>query len=151
MGLPALAFGGGLIASVSPCVLALLPVQLSFLGAQKDQRPSPAKAIQFSLGVITAYSILGLFTSLAGALIIDHRGGLFITAGVIIIAMALQLKGWGPRIPWHRLNLSHMGDPTRVQQLPIGAFLIGLTFALLTSPFASPVLAAVISAATATG
>ena len=33
-GLPALAFGGGLIASVSPCVLALLPVQLSYLGAQ---------------------------------------------------------------------------------------------------------------------
>ena len=151
MGLPALAFGGGLIASVSPCVLALLPVQLSFHEAQKDQRPRPAKAIQFSLGVITAYSILGLFTSLAGALIIDHRGGLFITAGVIIIAMALQLKGWGPRIPWHRLNLSHMGDPTRVQQLPSGAFLIGFTFALVTSPCASPVLAAVISAATATG
>ena len=151
LGLPVLAFGGGLIASVSPCVLALLPVQLSYLGAQQQQRPNPAKVIQFSLGVVTAYSILGLFTSLAGALIIDHRGALFITAGVIVIAMALQVKGWGPRVPWQRLNLRPMGDPGRMKQLPIGAFLIGFTFALVTSPCASPVLAAVISAAAAAG
>ena len=45
LGLPVLAFGGGLIASVSPCVLALLPVQLSYLGAQQQQRPNPAKVI----------------------------------------------------------------------------------------------------------
>ena len=78
-GLPVLAFGGGLIASVSPCVLALLPVQLSYLGAQKQQRPNPGKVIQFSLGVVTAYSILGLFTSLAGVLIIDHRVLIIVT------------------------------------------------------------------------
>jgi len=111
LGLPVLAFGGGLIASVSPCVLALLPVQLSYLGAQKQQRPNPGKVIQFSLGVVSAYSILGLFTSLAGALIIDHRGGLLMAAGVIVIAMALQLKGWGPRFPWHRLTLGAIGEP----------------------------------------
>ena len=38
LGLPVLAFGGGLIASVSPCVLALLPVQLSYLGAHRQQQ-----------------------------------------------------------------------------------------------------------------
>lgn len=151
LGLPVLAFGGGLIASVSPCVLALLPVQLSYLGAQKQQRPNPGKVIQFSLGVVSAYSILGLFTSLAGALIIDHRGGLLMAAGVIVIAMALQLKGWGPRFPWHRLTLGAIGEPRWIKRLPIGAFLIGFTFALVTSPCASPVLAAVLSAAAASG
>ncbi len=151
LGLPVLAFGGGLIASVSPCVLALLPVQLSCLGAQQQQRSNPGKVIQFSLGVVSAYSILGLFTSLAGALIIDHRGGLLMTAGVIVIAMALQLKGWGPRFPWHRLTLGAIGDPTWIKRLPLGAFLIGFTFALVTSPCASPVLAAVLSAAAASG
>ncbi len=149
-GLPALAFGGGLIASVSPCVLALLPVQLSYLGAQKQQRPNPGKVIQFSFGVVTAYSILGLFTSLAGALIIDHRGGLFVTAGVIVIAMALQLKGWGPRFPWHRLNVGGIAAPRWIHRVVAGPFLIGFTFALVTSPCASPVLAAVLSAAAAT-
>ena len=150
LGLPALAFGGGLIASVSPCVLALLPVQLSYLGAQKQQRPNPGKVIQFSLGVVTAYSILGLFTSLAGALIIDYRGGLFITAGVIVIAMALQLKGWGPRFPWHRLDIGAIAAPGLINRVPAGPFLIGFTFALVTSPCASPVLAAVLSASAAT-
>ena len=151
LGLPLLAFGGGLIASVSPCVLALLPVQLSYLGAQNQQRPNTGKVIEFSLGVITAYSILGLFTSLAGTLIIDHRGGLFITAGVIVIAMALQLKGWGPRVPWHRLNMGVIKAPGWVNKLPKGPWLIGFTFALVTSPCASPVLAAVLSSAAAAG
>lgn len=151
LGLPVLALGGGLIASVSPCVLALLPVQLSYLGAQNQQRPNTGKVIEFSLGVITAYSILGLFTSLAGTLIIDHRGGLFITAGVIVIAMALQLKGWGPRVPWHRLNMGVIKAPGWVNKLPKGPWLIGFTFALVTSPCASPVLAAVLSSAAAAG
>ncbi len=151
LGLPVLALGGGLIASVSPCVLALLPVQLSYLGAQNQQRPNTGKVIEFSLGVITAYSILGLFTSLAGTLIIDHRGGLFITAGVIVIAMALQLKGWGPRVPWHRLNMGVIKAPGWINKLPKGPLLIGFTFALVTSPCASPVLAAVLSSAAAAG
>lgn len=151
LSLPLLAFGGGLIASVSPCVLALLPVQLSYLGAQQQQRPNPGKVVQFSLGVVTAYSILGLFTSFAGALIIDHRSGLFIAAGVMVIVMALQLKGWGPRLPWHRLNLGAFPGMGWIQALPSGPFLIGLTFALVTSPCASPVLAAVLSAAAAAG
>ncbi len=151
LALPGLAFGGGLMASVSPCVLALLPVQLSYLGAQKQQRPNPDKVIQFSLGVVTAYSILGLFTSLAGALIIDHRGSVFVLAGIIVIAMALQLKGLGPRFPWHRLTFGAMGKPGWIQRLPMGAFLIGFTFALVTSPCASPVLAAVLSASAAVG
>ena len=151
LGLPVLALGGGLIASVSPCVLALLPVQLSYLGAQNQQRPNTGKVIEFSLGVITAYSILGLFTSLAGTLIIDHRGGLFITAGVIVIAMALQLKGWGPRVPWHRLNMGVIKAPGWINKLPKGPWLIGFTFALVTSPCASPVLAAVLSSAAAAG
>ena len=151
LGLPVLAFGGGLIASVSPCVLALLPVQLSYLGAQPQRQPNPGKVIQFSLGVVAAYSLLGLFTSLAGALIIDHRGLLSMTAGVIVIAMALQLSGWGPKIPWMRLNLGGIADPTWIQRWPLGALCIGFTFALVTSPCASPVLAAVLSAAAAAG
>ena len=39
LGLPVLGFGGGLIASISPCVLALLPVQLSYLGTHQQQHP----------------------------------------------------------------------------------------------------------------
>jgi len=151
LGLPVLAFGGGLIASISPCVLALLPVQLSYLGAHQQQHPKPGKVLQFSLGVVTAYSLLGLFTSLAGTLLIDHRGVLLITAGVIVICMALQLKGWGPQVPWNRLNFSPKSDLSRVRQLPVGAFVIGFTFALVTSPCASPVLAAVVSVSAATG
>lgn len=151
LGLPVMAFGGGLIASVSPCVLALLPVQLSYLGAQKNKRPNPGNVLQFSLGVVVAYSILGLFTSLAGALIIDYRGILMITTGVVVISMALQLQGWGPQIPWHRLTIRASPNPNRIRNHSAGAFLIGLTFALVTSPCASPVLAAVLSAAAAAG
>lgn len=151
MVLPLFAFGGGLIASISPCVLALLPVQLSYLGAQKDKKATPSKVILFGLGIAIAYTILGLFTSLAGALIIDHRHSLYISVGVIVIAMALQLKGWGPQLPWHRFRIPALGKADGGKQWPIGALLIGFSFALVSSPCASPVLAAVVSTTTTAG
>ena len=51
LGLPVLAFGGGLIASISPCVLALLPVQLSYLGAHRQHIPNLEKCSNSALAL----------------------------------------------------------------------------------------------------
>lgn len=149
--LPLMAMGGGLIASISPCVLALLPVQLSYLGTQQQDRPQPAKVLLFTLGVVVVYTMLGLFSSLAGALLIDHRGILQTVTGVIIIVLAFQLAGWFPTLPWHRLNGLLPQSRSRFLT-PLGSsFLVGASFALVTSPCASPVLAAVLTAAATIG
>lgn len=138
-----LAFLGGLIASISPCVLALLPVNLSYIGTRKMTSSWDVfvKAGLFVLGVVTTLSLLGLFSSFAGAVMVGYLGYVQIAVGIVIILMGLTLLG----------VLSLPLPPTNFS-LPIaGSYGVGLTFALLSSPCSSPVLIAVMVAAAATG
>jgi cytochrome c-type biogenesis protein len=138
-----LAFGGGLLASVSPCILALLPVNLAYIGTLKINSRWDAfrQAGFFVLGAVTILSILGLFSSLAAAIFVEWRGLIQIAVGSLILGMGLSFAGLF-HLPLPQMNLS----------LPIaGPYGVGLTFALVSSPCASPVLFAVLAAAAASG
>ncbi|MGI0493564.1 cytochrome c biogenesis protein CcdA [Alkalinema pantanalense CENA528] len=140
--LPA-AFVGGLIASVSPCILGLLPINLSYIGTleMKSRWDALTKALWFVSGAITAFSLLGLFASLAAAVFVDFRGYINLLVGAIVLLMGASFAGW-----------FHLPLPKTQVELPIpGAYGVGFTFALVSSPCASPVLFAVLAAAAATG
>ena len=137
-----LAFGGGLIASLSPCILGLLPVNLSYIGTRqiKSRWDAFIKAGLFVLGVVTMLSLLGLFASLAAAIMVGYRGYINIAVGVLIILMGLCFLGI-VRLPLPQTNL----------RLPItGSYGVGLTFALVSSPCSSPLLYSFVAAAAAT-
>jgi cytochrome c-type biogenesis protein len=138
-----LAFVGGLIASISPCILAMLPVNLSYIGTRNitSKRDAFVKASLFVLGVMTILSLFGLASSFAGAVMVDYRGYINIVVGSIIFIMGLSLLGIVKLpLPGVNVNASNLG--------PYG---VGLTFGLVSSPCASPVLFAVLAAAAATG
>jgi len=138
-----LAFLGGLLASVSPCILALLPVNLSYIGTLKIKSRWDAfkKAGLFVLGAVVILSLFGLVSSFAGAVMVEFRGYINVVVGFIMLIMGLWLIGV------IKINL-----PETELSLPdIGPFGVGLTFALVSSPCASPVLFAVLAAAAATG
>lgn len=138
-----LAFIGGLLASVSPCILALLPVNLSYIGTLniKSRWDAFTKAGLFVLGAVTILSLFGLVSSFAGAVMVEYRGYINVVVGLIMAVMGLWLMGVVKLpLPQMDLNLPQAG--------PYG---VGLTFALVSSPCASPVLFAVLAAAAATG
>jgi cytochrome c-type biogenesis protein len=138
-----LAFVGGLLASVSPCILALLPVNLSYIGTLKIKSRWDAfvKAGLFVLGAVTILSLFGLVSSFAGAVMVDYRGYINAIVGLIMSVMGLWLMGV-VKLPLPQMNLN----------LPqAGPYGVGLTFALVSSPCASPVLFAVLAASAATG
>ncbi len=138
-----LAFLGGVIASVSPCILALLPVNLSYIGTLKitSRWDAFTKAGSFVLGAVTILSLFGLASSFAGAVMVDYRGYINIIVGLIMAVMGLWLIGV-IKIPLPQMDIN----------LPIaGPYGVGLTFALVSSPCASPVLFAVLAAAAGTG
>lgn len=138
-----LAFLGGVIASISPCILALLPVNLSYIGTLKIESRWDAfsKAGLFVLGSVTILSLFGLVSSFAGAVMVEYRGYINIVVGLIMAVMGLWLLGV-IKLPLPQMNLN----------LPqAGPYGVGLTFALVSSPCASPVLFAVLAAAAATG
>jgi cytochrome c-type biogenesis protein len=136
-------FGGGLLASISPCILAMLPVNLSYIGTLNvtSRRAAVWNASGFVLGVVTILSIFGLFASVAGALMVEWRGWIDLAVGMIIILMGLSIGG-----------LFHLPLPrSQISLPPAGTYGVGLTFALVSSPCASPVLFAVLAVAGATG
>jgi cytochrome c-type biogenesis protein len=138
-----LAFLGGLLASLSPCILALLPVNLSYIGTLTIESRWDAfvKAGLFVLGTVSVLSLFGLFSSFASAVLVDYRGYINIVIGAIILLMGLSFAG-----------LFHLPLPQTQISLPVaGPYGVGLTFALISSPCASPVLFAVLAAAAATG
>ncbi len=138
-----LAFAGGLIGSISPCHIGLLTVNLTYIGTREftSRRDAFIKAGSFVLGVVTVLSLLGLVSSFAGVVMRDYRGYFNIAVGVMILVMGLSL------LEIVRLRLPQIG-----QGLPInGPYSAGVAFALVSSPCASPVLAAVLAAAAATG
>jgi cytochrome c-type biogenesis protein len=138
-----LAFVGGLIASVSPCILALLPVNLSYIGTRNITSRGDAfvKAGLFVLGNVIILSLFGLASSFAGAVMVEYRGHINVVVGAIILVMGLGLLGL-IKIPLPNINVDGSN---------FGPFGVGLTFALVSSPCASPVLFAVLAAAGASG
>jgi cytochrome c-type biogenesis protein len=138
-----LAFMGGVLASVSPCILALLPVNLSYIGTLKIKSRWEAfsKAGLFVLGAVTILSLFGLVSSFAGIVMVEYRGYIQIVVGIFMAIMGLWLIGViNLPLPSFNVNLPFAG--------PYG---VGLTFALVSSPCASPVLFAVLATAAATG
>ncbi len=140
---PLAAFAGGLLASVSPCVLAMLPLNLGYIGTlgPLSRRQAVVRVGSFVAGTVTVLSLYGLVASFASAVVVDHRGPVHLAVGLVILAMGLHLRGWLPlRLP-------------RMPELPPsgGPFLVGIGFALVSSPCASPVLFSVLAAAAATG
>lgn len=138
-----LAFIGGVLASVSPCILALLPVNLSYIGTLKIKSRWDAliKAGLFVLGAVTILSLFGLVSSFAGAVMVDYRGYINGIVGLIMALMGLWLIG-----------VIKLPLPEMDMKIPLaGPYGVGLTFALVSSPCASPVLFAVLAAAAATG
>lgn len=138
-----LAFLGGLLASFSPCILALLPVNLSYIGTLKvtSRRQALVKASLFVFGAVVVLSLFGLASGFATAIIVDFKGYVHLAIGAIILTMGLSFAG-----------LIHLPLPQTQINLPVaGPLGVGMTFALVSSPCASPVLFAVLAAAATTG
>jgi cytochrome c-type biogenesis protein len=160
-----LSFAGGLVASISPCILSLLPVNLTYIGTREitSRRDALCKAGAFVLGVITILSLFGLFSSLAAIVLIRFRGYFHILVGIIILGMGLSLaRIITLPLPSYKFVSIGGSAPARSLKTPFwligqlrmllaGPYGVGLTFALVSSPCTSPVMFAVLAVGAATG
>jgi cytochrome c-type biogenesis protein len=92
----AFAFGGGLLASMSHCILAMLPVNLSYIGTLnvKSRQEAFWNATGFVLGVVTMLSVFGLFSAVAGAIMVEWRGYINLAVGMLIIFNVLTMVAY---------------------------------------------------------
>lgn len=152
--------GGALIAGilsfVSPCVLPLVPPYLCYIaGVSLDQLTGEGServarhriafsALAFVLGFSTVFVLLGATASALGRMVASHLDVLSIVAGGVIIVMGLHFLGV------FQIGLMHRQARLEVRNHPagpLGAYLVGLAFAIGWTPCIGPVLAAILAVA----
>jgi len=141
--LPVIGLGAGMLASLSPCVLPLVPLNVAYIGASEASGSrAVALSARFVLGAALALAALGLVADAAGFLLIEQRGPVLAVVGALLFYLGLASLELVP-VPF-----SGRAFGGRSKLGPVGA---GATFALLTSPCQSPLLGGVLAAAGAQG
>ncbi len=152
-------FAAGAISFLSPCVLPLVPGYVSFVagetlskrGAWDHTRRLPILGLSllFVLGFSTVFVILGASATALGQLLLRYRYETNIVGGAIVIVFGLFMLGL-LQLSWLQRDVRlHLDIPGG---RPIGAYVLGLAFALGWTPCIGPVLGAIltVSAASAT-
>ena len=134
-----LVFSAGLLTSLGPCSLSLLPVTIAYIGGTEKNK---FKLISFSGGIIFSLITLGALSGLLGK--IYGQLPSFYTSLVALIAIIMGLNLLGIlkfRLP-NGPDLGLMED-----KLPsiITPFVIGGAFGLASSPCITPVLASLLA------
>lgn len=91
----AIAFLEGVITFVSPCLLPMLPVYLSyFMGSgEPDSRRALRGALGFVLGFTLVFVALGALSGTLGRLLIAHRTAVNLISGGVVIFLGLHFLG----------------------------------------------------------
>lgn len=142
-----LAFLAGLVTTLSPCVLPILPM---IAGAATGR--SRFGLVALAAGLALAFTIVGVTVAASGQLLgLDERklrlgaGGLMLGVGVLLVSARLQ-AGFG-RLTASLGNVGH-GAMSRIQSdHPAAQFLIGMLMGVAWSPCVGPTLGAAIALA----
>lgn len=145
-----LCYLGGLIASLSPCGLGVLPIVVSYIGGYSNSKTSTTaiQMISFLLGLSLCLTAVGIICAITGQV---FGGGssvywvLFLAALILIFGLNL-------------LGVIEINFPVLVKRLPQNPkhnivtypMLLGAVFALATTPCSTPILAGIMATASLT-
>jgi cytochrome c-type biogenesis protein len=148
-----LAFGAGLLSFLSPCVLPLVPVYLSYLtGSTLGGEEAPKRsavfihALLFGLGFSLVFVLLfGLSVGYLGRFLAGFKPILVKIGGLLLIVFGLHTTGL-IQIPFlmmeRRMEVSLDSNPTYLRSI-----LVGMIFAAGWTPCVGPLLGAILTLA----
>ncbi len=137
-------FLAGLLTSLTPCMLSMLPITIGYIGGYeaKSRLQAATQSTWFALGLATTLSALGILAAVVGKVYGQVGIGLPIIVSLIAILMGLNLLEALP------LQFPAWGGMDWISQdLPEGvrSYLIGLSFGVVASPCSTPVLATLLA------
>ncbi|MFC1530267.1 protein-disulfide reductase DsbD family protein [Gemmatimonadota bacterium] len=146
------AFLGGILASLTPCVLPIIPLTITVIGARAAS--SRAKGFSLSLiyvmGIAFMYSILGVVAASTGALF----GSLFQSKLFLMLAIALfTLLAFGLFGAYELQLPAGIRNKLMAKQGQgwFGVFIMGLIAGLVASPCVGPIIVGILAFIAQTG
>lgn len=143
-------FLGGVLSSISPCSLGMIPLIVGYVGGYGDSNKFKTfiQLSSFVLGLAVVLSIIGVVCALTGQVFVSFGGAywiLFLASLILIFGLNL--------LDLIELNLSPI-----VKRIPKGnstslfiyPFIVGVLFAFAASPCSTPILAGIMSFAALT-
>jgi cytochrome c-type biogenesis protein len=147
----------GLVTSLSPCMLSMVPVTIGYIGGYTPSAPAAAgevrrqvwvQSLGFAVGLALTLSLLGLGAALLGRVYGQTTPFGSLVAGGLAILMGLNLLEVIPlRFPSWFNGLEIPGEWPRLGR----SVLLGSTFGLAASPCSTPVLMALLGWVSTTG
>lgn len=141
----ALSFLGGLIASISPCSLSMLPIIIGYVGGYSDLKPTKTllQMIFFVLGTAIIFTIIGIICAITGKVFASFASGYFgLVLASIVLIMGLKLIGFLDFELPVLIKEMPKNDAHHTYLYPI---LLGGVFALVGTPCSTPILAGIMA------
>jgi len=138
-------FAGGIISSVSPCTLGILPIVVGYIGGYSESttKKTAVQLVFFILGISLVLTSLGVVAAFTGKTLGFHSNPYVgIVLASLIMVMGLTL-----------LEIIEVPMPVLVKQMPqnknnnlvLYPLMLGGAFALASTPCATPILAGIMA------
>lgn len=142
-----LCFLGGVVSSLSPCGIGMLPIVVSYIGASGGQKTSKTavQIIFFILGLALALTAIGIVAALTGQVFgAGNRVYFVLILTSLILIFGLNLVG-----------VIDINFPVLVKKFPQSdkhnaityPLILGMVFAFASTPCSTPILAGIMAAA----
>ena len=131
-------FAGGLALNLTPCIYPLIPITISFFGAQGggSKFQSIMMGVFYALGMAVTYSTLGVVAALTGSLLGTALQNPIVIGVVALVLFTLGLSMFGAyeiRVPQ---KLALAGNKNRSGL--VGSLLMGLLVGFIAAPCIGP-------------
>jgi cytochrome c-type biogenesis protein len=139
-----LVFAGGVVTSIGPCNITMIPLIIGFIGGSRDlsRQRSFSIALVFTIGLSITFVLLGMVAALVGGLLGGSTRIWYYMVAAVCMVIGLQMTGiLNINLPsW----FGGLREKIRMKGL-LGALLLGLVSGLVASQCATPVLAAILT------
>ena len=158
-----IAYLGGVLASLTPCVYPMIPITVSVVGGLDSQRRSwkevALRSAAYVSGMSVIYSLLGVLAGISGKVFgsFTNNSGWYLGLGVIMTVAALVMldvltidpvvifdslkRRWGSL----RKTRAPIDPMHRKEMTLVGAFVLGASSGFIAAPCTTPVLASILA------
>ncbi len=141
----------GIISFISPCMLPLLPLYITYFAGGTDKKEAEKKyrifyrALSFVAGFTLIFSMMGLFAGTIGYLLRSHSLIINIMTGGVVVLFGLSYLGIIP------LNFLKGSKGGRYAGSVLSAFVFGIIYSLSLTPCIGAFLGSALMLASSSG